>query len=125
MISLTEGHGELKEAEEIEEAVGEQQSVIRLANSRDCPTFNFHSKGGVLGSGKLLFSKDLVMIRRINSTLFQASFITNWSHQFPIPVNESFSASKSVVDEQEGVAISASVVEEVSDEHLSQDDIKG
>ena len=88
-------------------------------------TVSLHSKGGFLCSGKLIFAKDLVMIRGINSTLFQATFVTNWSHHLPIPVNESSPASQPVVDEQEGVAIGASVVEEVSDEQLSQDDIKG
>ena len=73
----------------------------------------------------MLFPIDLLEVRGGNSTLFQAGFITNWTHHVTFPFNEGSSVPKPVADVVEGLPIGVAGEVEVLDEHLSQDDIEG
>ena len=124
MISLAELFRELKEEKKFEDIIGEEPSIVRLSDSRNSLALELHSQVRILSRGELFFPKYFIEVRRVDSPLFQALFISYGAHEVAFPVNVCPPASKPLVDVEEGVATSVTVVE-ISDKELSEDDIKG
>ena len=111
MVSLAELFRELKEEKEFEDIIGEEPSIVGLPDSRNSLALEFHSQIRILCRGELFFPKYFVEVRRVDSTLFQALFISNGPHEGAFPVNICPPVSKPLVDVEERVAKSVTVVE--------------
>ena len=103
---------------------GDKSCVVCLANSRDYQASKRNPKLGLLSGVKLLFTKKFVQIRRIDSSLFKASLVCYWAHDLATPIDEGLTVLEAVVQVEKSMAYSVAM-EEVLDEELGEDNIKG
>ena len=101
MVLFAENLGEMEKILQAVNIICDKCCIVSLANSRNSEVSKRNSKIGFLSCMKLLFTENFVMIRRINSSLLKAAFISNWAHQVTLPVNKSISVLKPIVQIKE------------------------
>ena len=84
--------------------VGDDDTVICLADSGNCYWSEGNTKRRILEKLKLLLSKDFVEVGGADSPLFQALLVFYRSHKLAILIQDSISILKAIVYVKEGFA---------------------
>ena len=123
VVLLAVVNGEEEKVLEAEDVVGEENTIVCLANAGDNITPEIDSKLGMLGFNKLVVVGQFVEPITVDSPLLDAKLVGDGAHDDLGPLAEGEPAGQPVVQVKQGLVASTSFVG-IDNDVLSWDQIK-